>query len=46
MITEKSRASQVRRVADTWLNWSNLGIAVLLILTISLAMSILLEGQS
>jgi hypothetical protein len=41
-----SRSPQVKRVTDSLLSWSNLGIAALLILTISLAVSILLEGQS
>jgi hypothetical protein len=41
-----SRASQVKRDADSWLSWSNLGMAALLILTILLAVSILMEGQS
>ncbi|HXC10800.1 MAG TPA: hypothetical protein VNV61_17835 [Steroidobacteraceae bacterium] len=41
-----SRSSQVKRGGDSWLSWSNLGMAVLLILTISLAVSILIEGQS
>jgi hypothetical protein len=38
------RTSQ--RGADSWLNWSNLAMAALVILTISLVVSILLEGQS
>jgi hypothetical protein len=41
-----SRTSQVKRGADSWLSWSNLAMAALVILTISLAVSILMEGQS
>jgi hypothetical protein len=41
-----SRTSQVKRGTDSWLSWSNLGMAALFILTISLAISILMEGQS
>jgi hypothetical protein len=40
------RASQVKRAADSLLNWRNVALAALLILTISLAVSILMEGQS
>jgi hypothetical protein len=41
-----SRTSQVKRAADSLLNWRNLAIAALLILTILLAVSVLMEGQS
>lgn len=41
-----SRTSQVKRAADSWLNWRNFAMAALLILTITLAVSILMEGQS
>ncbi len=41
-----SRTSPVKRAADSLLNWRNLAIAALLILTISLAVSLLIEGQS
>jgi|HubBroStandDraft_1064217.scaffolds.fasta_scaffold00012_37 hypothetical protein len=41
-----SRTTQAKRGADSWLSWSNVGVAVLLILTIALAVSILMEGQS
>jgi hypothetical protein len=45
-LSMNSRASQVKRGADSWLSWPNLGTAALLILTILLAVSILMEGQS
>jgi hypothetical protein len=41
-----SRTSQVKRGADSWFSWSNVAVAALLILTITLAVSILMEGQS
>jgi hypothetical protein len=45
-LSMSSRSSQVKRGADSWLSWSNLGMAALLVLTISLVISILMEGQS
>jgi hypothetical protein len=45
-LSMSSRTSQVKRGTDSWLSWSNLGMAALFILTISLAISILMEGQS
>jgi hypothetical protein len=45
-LSMNSRTSQVKRGADSWLSWSNLAITALVILTISLAVSILMEGQS
>jgi hypothetical protein len=41
-----SRTTPDKRGADSWLTWSNLGVAALFILTIALAINILMEGQS